>query len=112
MHEYVLAQDIVETIGRTLGENLPRLTDIHIEVGQFSSVVIESLEFGLQLILQEKNLPNVTIDISITPAFAICECQHVYQVQDILEGCPVCHSYNREMTSGKDVIIKSIEITE
>ena len=111
MHEFALAQDIVETIGRNVGEDLSKVTAIHIEVGEFSGVVTESLEFGLNVVLKDKNLPDVKIDISTASATAVCECTNEYPVKDILDACPKCNSYNRKITSGIDVIIKSVELT-
>jgi hydrogenase nickel incorporation protein HypA/HybF len=112
MHEFSLAQDIIETIGRSVTGNLSKITAIHIEVGEFSGVVIESLEFGLNVVLQDKNLADVKVNISVVPAAAVCECNYEYPVKDILEACPKCNSYNRKIISGTDVIIKSIEIEE
>jgi hydrogenase nickel incorporation protein HypA/HybF len=112
MHEFTLAQDIIETIGRNVGDDLSKITVIHIEVGEFSGVVIESLEFGLNVVLQDKNLAGVKVNISMVPAAAECECKNQYRVKDILEACPKCNSYNRKIISGTEVIIKSIEIEE
>ncbi|UCH96138.1 MAG: hydrogenase maturation nickel metallochaperone HypA [Candidatus Aminicenantes bacterium] len=110
MHEFALAQDIVETISRKVAEDLNKVTAIHIDVGEFSGVVADSLEFGLTVILADKNLPNVNVNITIVPVTAVCECSHEYQIKDILENCPRCHSFNRKITSGADVIIRSIEL--
>ena len=112
MHEFSLAQDIFETINRSLSNDLDKLTAIHIEVGEFSGVVADSLEFGLSIILGEKNLPKVKIDITTVPAAAVCQCGQEYPIKDILENCPACQSYNRKITSGADVLIRSIELIE
>lgn len=112
MHEFALAQDIFETIHRSVTQDLSKITAINIEVGEFSGVVTESLEFGLNVVLQDKNLADVKVNISTVPAAAMCECKNQYQVKDILEACPKCHSYNRKIISGTDVIIKSVEIEE
>jgi hydrogenase nickel incorporation protein HypA/HybF len=112
MHEFALAQDIVETIGRSVTEDLSKVKGIHIEVGEFSGVVIESLEFGLNVVLQDKNLTDVKVDINTVPAAAVCECGNEYPIKDILDACPRCRSYNRKIISGTDVIIKTVEIEE
>jgi hydrogenase nickel incorporation protein HypA/HybF len=112
MHEFALAQDIIETISRSVTENLEKITAIHIDVGEFSGVVVDSLEFGLTVVLEDKNLSHVKINITTVSASAVCECSHQYQIKDILESCPRCQSFNRKITSGADVIIRSIEILE
>ncbi len=112
MHEFALAQDIVETIARNVGDEMSKLDVIHMEVGQFSGAVIDSLEFGLKIILQEKNLPAVKINIVPVPAAAICDCKTEYELDSIMTACPSCGSFQRQITSGKDVIIKSIELKD
>lgn len=112
MHEFALAQDIMETISRSVNENLEKITALYIDVGEFSGVVVDSLEFGLTVILENKNLSHVQINITTVPGAAVCECGHQYQIKDILESCPKCQSYKRKITSGADVIIRSIEILE
>ena len=112
MHEFALAQDIMETISRSVSENLEKITAIYIDVGEFSGVVVDSLEFGLTVVLKDKNLSHVQINITTVPGAAVCECGHQYQIKDIFESCPRCQSLNRKIISGADVIIRSIEILE
>lgn len=112
MHEFSLAQDIIETISRSVCENLEKITAVHIDVGEFSGVVVDSLEFGLTVVLEDKNLSHVKININTVAATAVCECSHQYQIKDILESCPKCQSFIRKIISGTDVIIRSVEILE
>lgn len=112
MHEFALAQDIIETISRSVSENLEKITAIHIDVGEFSGVVVDSLEFGLTVVLEDKNLSQVKINITTVTATAVCQCGHHYQIKDIMESCPQCQSFNRKITTGVDVILRSVEILE
>jgi hydrogenase nickel incorporation protein HypA/HybF len=112
MHEFALAQDIVETITAKVTEDLEKVSTIFLDVGSFSGVVPESLDFGLKVILAEKNNPDVDIKISKIPALARCECGNEYTLTEIFDTCSVCHSINRELTSGMDVIINSVELSE
>ena len=112
MHEFALAQDIIETISRSVTEKLEKITALHIEVGEFSGVVLDSLEFGLTVVLEDKNLFNIKINMNTVPATVVCECRHEYHIKDILESCPKCQSYKRKFTSGADVIIRSVELLE
>jgi len=112
MHEFALAQDIVETIATKITNDLNKITAIYIDVGEFSGVVQDSLEFGLTVSLKEKNLSHVKININTVSAKAICECGYEYQIKDILDSCPQCHSLKRKIASGADVIIRSLELTD
>lgn len=112
MHEFALAHDIINTIRKEVTEDLGKILAIHIDVGAFSGVVPDSLDFGLKVILEEKDNGKVKIDINTVPTVAACECGNKYQLQDIFECCPACQSYERQLLSGTDITIKSVEINE
>ncbi len=112
MHEFALAQDIVETISTKVTDELEKISNINIDVGAFSGVVVDSLDFGLKIILAEKNIPGVKINIVEVPTIARCECGKEYEIKEIFENCPKCHSFNRKLISGMDIVINSVELVE
>ena len=112
MHEYALAQDIITTIGEKVTEDFDKIGRINIDVGTFSGVVAESLEFGIQAILTEKEVNDVTVNITRVPTRARCECGTEYELADVFRVCPSCQSLSREMISGMDIVINSVELLE
>jgi hydrogenase nickel incorporation protein HypA/HybF len=112
MHEFALAEDIVKTIQSKVTADLKRVSNIYIEVGAFSGVVIDSLEFGLKIIMKEKNNDMVGINIIQVRTLARCECGREYEIKNIFESCPDCQSLTRKIISGTDVVIQSVEIRE
>ena len=112
MHEFALAENIIETIVENVKDNFADITEINIDVGVFAGVVSESLKFGLELIIKEKGASNITVNINDLPAVARCECGKKYETRDMFESCPECRSFNRSIVSGSDVIINSVEIRD
>ena len=112
MHEFALAQNIVKAIEENTGEDFQNLTAIHIEVGEFAGVVQDSLLFGLEVCLKDKQLENIQIHFTHVPGKALCSCQHQYELKDMFEACPKCHTYQRKIISGTDVLIKSVEVKD
>lgn len=112
MHEFAMAQDIVETISVKVTEDLEKVSKINIVIGEFSGVVAESLEFGITAIMADKNHPDVNVNIEKIPTIARCQCGNEYQLNDIFDTCPKCHSFNRKLLSGMDVVINSVELLE
>lgn len=112
MHEFALAEDIVTSLKQKMAGDFPRLSKVNIEVGVLSGVVADSLEFGLQIIFKEESNPDVEIEISSVASRARCECRHRYVIDDIFSGCPRCGSFLREIISGKDILIDSVEIED
>jgi hydrogenase nickel incorporation protein HypA/HybF len=112
MHEFALAQNIVDTIENQVTKDLHKVTKINISVGKFSGIVSDSLEFGLKAILADKNHGKVVIEIKNIPTIAQCECGKEYPIVEIFAGCPSCSSFNRKIISGLDILIDSIELLE
>jgi hydrogenase nickel insertion protein HypA len=112
MHEFALAQEIVATVSSKVTEGLENIQSIDIDVGAFSGVVVDSLDFGLQALLEEESITGIQININTIPTIAACECGMEYQLKEIFEMCPECQSFNRKLVSGTDIIIKSIELKE
>ena len=112
MHEFALAQEIVATVSSKVTEGLENIQSIDIDVGAFSGVVVDSLDFGLQALFEEESITGIQININTIPTIAACECGTEYHLQEIFEMCPQCQSFNRKLVSGTDIIIKSIELKE
>ncbi len=112
MHEFALAEDIIKTIGTSVNHNYESISQINIEVGPFSGVVIDSLEFGIQIIMKEKSNSTVKINVKQVPAMAQCQCGKSYAFTTMFDGCPVCNSLQRKIISGMDILINSVEIRE
>ena len=112
MHEFALAEEIISTLENKLMDDFAKITHIHIDVGAFSGVVLESLKFGLELILKERGLPHTKIRLALQPARVKCECGEEYTIESVFEACPNCSSLNRAVQTGTDVIINSVDLTE
>lgn len=112
MHELAVAQDIIETVTRKVTDDLFTVTSITIEIGSFSGIVQDSLEFGMELVTKERGADHIDIEIKAIPATAKCSCGHIYELKEIFDPCPKCSSMNRKLISGTDVVIQSVELRD
>ncbi len=112
MHEFAIAQDIVSSLEKSLPDEFALITSISIETGAFSGIVADSLIFGLETIFAEKQINNVEINMVKIEAKAVCECGNTYELEDIFELCPKCGSATRELNSGTEISVKSVNIKE
>lgn len=112
MHEFAIAQNIVDTISEKVTTDLQKVTNVNIDVGAFSGIVADSLDFGIKTIFADRDNPDVRVSIHEVPTIARCECGEEYQLTDIFEFCPQCRSYNRKLVSGMDIVINSVEVSE
>lgn len=112
MHELALAQNIVDTIAEKVTSEFEKIISVNIEMGAFSGVVADSLDFGLKTIMADKNNPDVKVNIVEIPTIAQCECGHRYELNEIFESCSQCNSFSRKLIAGMDVVIQSVELEE
>ena len=112
MHEFGLAQDIINTISSEVSSDVKKISQINIDVGAFSGIVVDSLDFGLRIILNEKKNTFAKININQVPTIVSCECGKEYEIKNMFENCPVCKSFNRKFISGMDIVINSVELKE
>lgn len=113
MHELSLAMNIFDSCAQEL-ENAQgtAITNLHLEVGRLSGVMVDSLRFALEANRDESVLKNAQISIDEIPAVMRCEaCGHTFVAEDFYETCPSCGAFSQEIIKGKDLIIKSITIT-
>jgi len=112
MHEFAIAQDIVSSLEQQLQKDFEMITSIEIEAGTFAGIVTDSLIFGIETILAEKKMKDINIKVDKAEAEALCECGKSYKLKDIFELCPECGSAVREMKSGTELSVKSVNIKD
>jgi len=108
MHELAIAAEMVEMVKPKLAGK--KLVAISIEVGAFSGVVKESLEFCTTTLFEEAFGEPIKILIHLRPGRMVCACGTEYESSDALKGCPSCHEFTRRVETGREVFIQSIEV--
>ena len=112
MHEFSLAKQIVETVEEEAKKReASKVLSIEIEVGTFSGVVLEALDFALQEARKNSVLETAEIKLTEVQAKAICKrCNHAFELDDFFGVCTRCQSLEYDMTAGKELKIKSFRI--
>lgn len=89
----------------------PRISQIHLVVGQFTCVEPASLQFAFEVQTRHTFLEGATLAIRETPLIAFCDrCQQEYSpVIGIQYTCPTCRSPMETIRSGRELKIEKIE---
>ena len=111
MHELSIAQNIVElSTEESKKQNMHNISEIYIEIGSMSGVILEALEFAMEEAVKGSVLESAKINYLNIQAKAVCsKCKNHFDVDDFFAVCPKCGSFETDINSGKDLKIKKIK---
>lgn len=113
MHEVSIAANILEIVGDELKKHQGRNVEkLHLQIGSLSGVVVDSLQFALDVSKKTSVLRNTELVIEEVNAKAKCgSCGLEFEADDYFVACPECQGIDIEFLSGKELLIKSIVIS-
>jgi hydrogenase nickel incorporation protein HypA/HybF len=116
VHELAVCQGIIEVALEALsrlGPPLPRVTEIHVEIGRLTGVVPDSLRFHFEVLAPRTPLARAWLDIETVPVRARCaECEARFEIDIPTFICPDCGSGLLELTSGRELRVVSLDTAE
>ncbi len=114
MHELAITESVLDIAARHGRQaNAQRVTDIHLVIGQLSSIVDDSVQFYWDIVSRDTICEGATLHFERIPAQFLClDCHHTYEFQQELSACPNCDSIRVKVTAGEEFQLQSIEIEE
>ncbi|MBS7287248.1 MAG: hydrogenase maturation nickel metallochaperone HypA [Candidatus Freyarchaeota archaeon] len=124
MHEFSTAQMIINTVIKVAEENnAKQVTEINLELGEFTLLNPEYLKFGLKVVAEGTIADRANINITIKPGVIHClECgyegetkrenlESVPHIPQLLSlKCPMCGSNATKIIGGRECTVKNIQI--
>ena len=110
MHELSIAMNIVEIVEENAAAaNCKAVSEIDLEIGSMSGVVIEALQFALEEAVKSSIMESARINIHEISARMKCiACAHEFEPEDIITPCPACgHPYSDDI-QGREMKIRRI----
>jgi hydrogenase nickel incorporation protein HypA/HybF len=116
MHETDMTKALILTV-RDWWEaqpECPKISQVHLTVGQFTCVEPVSLQFAFEVQTRNTFLEGAKLAIRETPLIAFChKCQQEYRPEiGIQYACPQCQSPMEDIRSGRELKIERIEYSE
>ena len=71
----------------------------------------DAFQFAVDVLFKQE-LGDVSIVLNAVKSTARCSCGTEYDAEDLLEPCPSCSGFEREILSGEDIILTSIEVED
>ena len=110
MHEFSIAMNIVDiATENAIREKATKVLEIEIEVGIFSGVVVDALEFAMESAVKGTLLENAVFKIIEVKGKARCtNCLHEYETDELLKACPKCKTVAPGIIQGRELRVKSL----
>lgn len=113
MHELSIAISIVDIAEKeTAKVNAKKVDVIELEIGTLAGIEIDSLDFVWSSAVKDTVLENAIKKINIIHGAAKCsDCETIFKLDNIYEACPNCMSYLKDIIKGKELLVKSLEVS-
>lgn len=114
MHELPVTQSILEIALRNAQKsNAARIVDIHIVMGELSTMVDDSIQFYWDTIAQGTNAEGARLHFKRIPAELQCmACFEKYRPDGQEIKCPNCSSVGAKVIAGEEFFVEAIEVDE
>lgn len=112
MHELSVTQSILDiSLRHAQTANAKRVTDINLVIGEFSSLVDDSVQFYWDIIARETIAQGARLHFNRIPGEMTCgNCGHIFQPGGETFECPSCSSAFVRITKGDEFRVESIDV--
>lgn len=112
MHELSVTENILEiALSHAKEANATKITNIHLVIGQLSSVVDDSVQFYWDFLAQDTIAAGATLHFRRLPIKLQCiQCETKYEPESEEMACPNCHSYKFLIIQGEEFFLEAIDI--
>ena len=115
MHELSIANSLIEIATEHVNKSGGgKVKTINLQIGAFSCVYRDALEFSFELVSKDTLLDGATLHVDCIPVTIYCqECDREVELAGIQSfRCPHCETPSAAIRRGKELDIVSIEVEE
>jgi hydrogenase nickel incorporation protein HypA/HybF len=112
MHEASLAMNIIDIVtGEMKKYPGQKLKKIFVDIGDFTHIDAETLQFAYEVASKDENLAQSTLEISKIPLILSCKsCKKEFSGEEYIFTCPSCKSKEIEILKGREFRITELEV--
>ena len=114
MHEISLAVEVIKLAQHEAEKNKARsVSEITIEVGNFSGVEAQAFEEALGLLSEGSMLEKASLNIVRIKGRGVCHaCEKEFDMNQRTDTCPGCNSFPSEIKGGNEFRVVSLMIEQ
>ena len=112
MHELTITQSMLDIVlEQAKKAGAQKVGRINLTIGELSGFVEECVQFYFNFLAKETPAEGATLSFTTVPARARCQsCHKLFKLKEFDWTCPHCKGNNIEITSGKELLVDSIEV--
>jgi hydrogenase nickel incorporation protein HypA/HybF len=112
LHELSIALSLLDlALKHASHAGAKRITDLHLVIGDLSSVVDDSLQFHWGIIAEDTPAQGARLHFDRRPTLLQCTaCDHHFAPQNGYFGCPECGSLQVHIIQGDEFLLEAIEV--
>jgi hydrogenase nickel incorporation protein HypA/HybF len=112
MHELSVTQSLLDIALRHAEQaEAKHITDLHIVMGELSSMVDDSIQFYWDIIAKGTMAEQAVLHFRRVPAELQCmTCSEKYHPTDRELACPKCNGINTRIIAGQEFALESIDV--
>ena len=114
MHELAVTESILEiAIRHAQAQNARRIIDLHLVLGQWSSIVDDSVQFYWDIISEGTIATGATLHFRRVPVVLVCQdCGREYPPASDEFACPHCGGTHVRVKTGDEFHLEAIDVDE
>jgi hydrogenase nickel incorporation protein HypA/HybF len=113
MHEFSVAQALVDEVARALGGRTGRVTEVRVAVGALSGVDPQALAFAFPAAADGTAAGGARLVLQNMPAEVACRACGRRTAADPTDlRCGACGSDAVDVAGGQDLVLRAIELEE
>ena len=112
MHEMSLCEGILQILqDESHKQGFNRVKNVWLEIGDLSGIEIDAMLFSFDAVTRNSLADGAKLNIINVPGQAWCmKCSKNVNVKQRFDECPVCGSFQLQVTSGDEMKIKELEV--
>jgi len=112
MHEAAITEQLLELTLRYAGQaDAVKVTRLNLVIGEFSSVVGESVEFYFEIMAKGSVAEGAELHFERIPGLLVClACEKQFSMREYDGQCPHCGEFRTKVIDGDQFRLESIEV--
>ncbi|MEJ2622088.1 MAG: hydrogenase maturation nickel metallochaperone HypA [Candidatus Thiodiazotropha sp.] len=112
MSDLSLCEGVLQILEESsASQGFSKVKRVWLEIGELSGVEKEAMRFGFDVVMKETLAEGAELEIIDLPGEAWCmPCSKQVKVAAKFDACPICGSYQLQVTGGDEMRVKELEV--